>query len=239
MRRILIFTIQLFIILESLIFCYAQDPGVTLRLATVNTDNINVRFDSNINSQIICNVHKGEGVQIVSEKYDWYKIKLPKTAALFVKKTLVEPIDEKTAKGLKDNINIRLAPNESSPILGKINKNEFINILQDSGEWYKIEPTVNSFGWIHKKFVDIDKEESKPKDDFVVIEGIIQPYGKVIKRIATHKLITKDDNIFLLKGTPGNLNVIIYHKVKITGKSISSPKEKYPVIKIIKIEVLD
>ncbi len=161
MRRIIVFTIQLFIILESLVFCYAQDSGRTQRLATVNSNNINVRFDSNVTSQVICNVDKGKKVEIVLEKYDWYKIELPKIAPSFVKKTLVEPIDEKTAKGLKDSINIRLAPNESSPILGKINKNEIINVLQDLGEWYKIEPTVSSFGWIHKKFVDIDKKNTR------------------------------------------------------------------------------
>ncbi len=164
-RKLKAFAIGSVMILQPFIFCYAQDSAVTNHLATVNADNINVRSDSNVSSQIICTVPKGEQVQIVLEKYDWYKIKLPKAAPLFIKKTLVELItpavplvppdanvaasqatEEKIGQALKDNINIRLAPDESAAILGKINKDELIKIAQDSGEWYKIEPTANSFG---------------------------------------------------------------------------------------------
>jgi uncharacterized protein YgiM (DUF1202 family) len=214
---------------------------------TVNDNNINIRADSNTSSQIICNVPKGTEVEVLSEKYDWYKIKLPKNAALYVKKTLIEPIDKKTGKVDKDNVNMRLAPNESSAILGRLDKAEIIAILEDTGEWYKILPNDKSFGWINKKFVDktvITAPESNvletaSKEEFLIFEGIIQPYGKVLNRVATHKLITKDYNIILLRGTPANLNTYTYHKVRITGKPVLAPKQKYPVIEIIKMEALD
>lgn len=235
----------------------------------INANNINIRFDSTTSSQAICNVNQGDYVEVILEFYDWYKIKLPKTAPAFIKKDLVATIDDKIAKVLKDRVNIRLHPNLSSPIIGRVNKNEAVNILEDKGQWYKIEP-VNSFGWIHKKFVNKvisikeetkiakdDRGESKEDtlsvtteksdglsqtllvDEGITLEGIIKPYGKVIKRIATHKLITRDGKIFLLKGNREKLNILTYHKVRVVGKSIGSVKEKYPVIEISKIEVLD
>ncbi len=226
----------------------------------INADNINIRSDSTVNSKIICKVNKGSLIEVVRKLYDWYKIRLPKTAPSFIKKDLVIFIGDKTAKVLKDNVNIRLFPSESSWILGRANKNEVVNILQEQEEWYKIEPVNNSFGWIHQNFVDkattinkteeikltqgITRKENKIVSENPVLEentfeGTIKPYGKVLKRKTTHKLITKDNRVFLLKGDKESLDSLNYHKVKITGKLIGPEKQKYPVIEIIKIEALD
>lgn len=213
----------------------------------VTDNNINIRADANTSSSVICTITKGTGIDIISEKYDWFKIVLPKSAPLYVKKSLVESIDKKTGRVEKDFVNIRLLPNESSAILGKLQKNEIIAILDDSGEWYKISPTDSCSGWINKKFVEksiADKPasnvlEAAVKEEYILLEGIIQPYGKVISRVGTHKLVTKDYNIVLLQGNLYNLNSYTYHKVKITGKPVATVKQKYPVVEIIKMEALD
>lgn len=244
--------LALFISLHIVTFSFALEPANNAFSGTVNRDGINVRADSNTTSPIICQIGKNAVVEVVSEKYDWYKIKLPKNAACYVKKELVDLIDNKTAKLSRENVNIRLSPSESSPIIGKIDNNEVIAILSDDGKWYKIKATDNSFGWVHKKFVvkallaspseskiSIPFSEANPLNEVIILEGIIEPYGKVIKRAATHKLITKDYDIYLLKGIPANLNALTYHKVRITGKAIPAAKQKYPVIEIAKMEALD
>ena len=236
-------------------YCRAEAIAVTAAgefTGMVNEDNINVRADANTNSPVICKLPKGESVEVVLERYDWYKIRLPKPAAAFVKKSLFEPIDEKTAKAKAENINVRMLPNQASAILGRLEKNEVVAILKDKGEWLKIEPTANTFGWVYKKFVDrkepaaAGKKQEKAaaaektaQAEEIITEGLIQPYGKVINRIATHKLITKDYSVYLLKGNADNLKPLIYHKVRVSGKIISPSKEKYPVIEISKLEALD
>ena len=226
--------------------CRAGDPP-TAFIGVVNAERINIRVDANTSSAVIWVSPKGQAVEVILERYGWYKIRLPSQAPAFVKKSLLEPIDEKTAKAKTDSINIRLQPGLSAPILGMLKKNEVVAIAADRGSWVKIEPTANTFGWIHKKFVD-RQEKTEPRllpektataGEDSVIEGSIQPYGKVINRVATHKLITKDYSIYLLKGNPQSLNPLTYHNVKITGKIISAAKEKYPVIQISKLEALD
>jgi len=54
---------------------------------------------------------------------------------------------------IKENVNIRLAPNQTSFILGKAGNEELLTIIREDGEWYKIAPTKNTFGWINNKFV--------------------------------------------------------------------------------------
>ncbi len=235
-------------------YCRAGDIAVTTAgefTGRINEDNINVRADANTNSPAICKLPKGESVEVVLERYDWYKIRLPKAAAAFVKKSLLEPIDEKTAKAKAENINLRIQPNQTSAILGRLEKNEVVAILKDKDEWLKIEPTANTFGWVHKKFVDRQEAAAGKKQEKaaaaektaqaeeIITEGLIQPYGKVINRIATHKLITKDYSVYLLKGNADSLNPLTYHKVRVSGKIISPTKEKYPVIEITKLEALD
>jgi len=268
-RNIFISTGLLFILIPFICVAQNQDSQPSLLFqGKINANNINIRSDSTASSRIICIANKGEPVEVVKELYEWYKIRLLKKAPSFIMKNLVALIDDKTVKVIKDNVNIRLNPDESSPILGKADKNEVINILSEKREWYRIEPINESFGWVHKKFVDktsetttkrkevglaqkMEPDRANPstglyiaekkasQDENVTIQGIIKPYGKVIKRTATHKLIALDNNVFFLKGNKGGLDSLNYHKVRVTGKLIHPKGQKYTIIEIQKIEAMD
>lgn len=145
--------------------------------------------------------------------------------------------------------------------MGRVNKNEIVNILEEKGDWYRIEPVNNSFGWINNKFVDripgtvnianqtkqiLESTEGnkiivpvKPSEQGITVEGIIRPYGMVIKRTATHKLITQDKKIYLLTGNKKSLDALNYHNVKVTGKIVTLSKQRYPVIEIETAKVGD
>ncbi|MFA5145198.1 MAG: SH3 domain-containing protein [Candidatus Omnitrophota bacterium] len=139
--------------------CPAQ-PDPPLFQGEVNADNINLRSDSSVTSEVISILNKNEKVEVVLELYEWYKIRLPKPAPCYIKKNLAEcsgmsPENKcKNARVLKNKVNIRLHPAESSPILGVADKNETVNVIKEKGDWYKIEPTQNSFGWINKIFIN-------------------------------------------------------------------------------------
>jgi uncharacterized protein YgiM (DUF1202 family) len=230
----------------------------------VNSGNINVRVDATVGAVVICTLSKGQLVEVVNEVYDWYKIRLPKNAPAYVKKDLLECINVSgvpssgkcsSAKVIKDRINVRIGPSESSWILGKIDNLTVVNILASEGDWYKIQPVYQSYGWVNKKFVNkevnkelvVEKQEEKPviAADYVnpsgqlVVEGKIMPYGVVLLRKATHKLITPQNKVYFLKGNRKSLDSLNYREVKVTGKSISPADSKYPIIQIDIIEALN
>lgn len=226
----------------------------------INSDNINVMVDATVNSSIVCILSKGAVIDVVSEAYDWYKIRLPKEAPSYVRKDLVECINTDpitnpgkclSAKVIKDRVNIRQAPSESSWILGKINKLTVVNIVSDDGDWYRIQPVYQSYGWVNKKFINKNiavllkhEEPAIAKKDLVlpgqlIIEGTISPYGMVLWRTATHKLITSDNKVYFLKGNRKSLNSLNYCKVKVTGKLINTSNTKYPIVEIDMVEVLN
>jgi uncharacterized protein YgiM (DUF1202 family) len=232
-------TILLFIFTQISCILLAEEfkSGQTyLFQGEVKGNDINIRSDSTLSSEVICKVDKGEPLDVSSELYDWYKISLPQAAPSFIKKDFVTlSKDGKIAKVSADFVNIRLRPDISSPILGKVNKDEIVDILQDKGDWYRIKPVKNSFGWIHKSFVS---ESRKDITKDITVEGMVKQ--KTFTRVASHKLILEDNNkIYLLKADIEDLNPFNNRKVKITGKLVDPTKQKYPIIEVEKIEALD
>ncbi|MDD5561281.1 MAG: SH3 domain-containing protein [Candidatus Omnitrophica bacterium] len=235
----------------------------------ISADNINVRVDSTVGSAVVCTLAKGQLVEVASELYDWYKIRLPKSAPSYIKQDLVECIGNTAAKCSNgkvtgNRVNIRLGPSESSPIIGGADNSTVVNIIQEEGSWYKIEPVHQSYGWVHKKLVnkDISVVKTGEKDDMslqpevlesgthpggsqpsarqqLVVEGTISPYGVVLWRKATHKLVTGEKGVYLLKGNRKALDSLNYHKVKVTGKIINPENKRYPIIEVAVIEVLN
>ena len=260
MQSNLKYKITLFAFLWGFVFTGAVfAAGFTAFTGQINTDDINVRVDATVSSTVVCALSKGQLVEVILEAYDWYKIHLPKAAPSYIKKNLVECINNtsakcSSAKVIGDRVNIRLCPSESSWILGKVDDSTVVNIIQDEGSWYKIEPVHKSYGWVNKKFINKEivvlKEEEKlvtvlqpaipQPSDQLIVEGTVSPYGVVLWRKATHKLVTTDSKeIYFLKGNRKGLDGLNYHKVKVTGKLISPKNSRYPIIETAVIEVLD
>jgi len=231
----------------------------------INADNINLRTDSTTSASVICVLTKGAVVEVVGEAYNWYKVRLPKNAPAYIKKNLVECNNTDpqkkcpSAKIIAERVNIRLGPSEATWVLGKADKSTVVNIISDHGEWYRIEPVYDSYGWVNKKFVEKDLRVEKPAETAlkkeqplvaavevptasssrIVLTGKIFPYGVVLWRKATHKLITVDNQVYFLKGNRKALNSLNYHQVKVSGELITPPGSKHPIIEISVIEALD
>ncbi|MBN1913496.1 MAG: SH3 domain-containing protein [Candidatus Omnitrophica bacterium] len=220
--------------------CFAQsNKEARLVKGKVNSDNINVRTDSTSSSDMICAVNKGELLEIISLRYDWYKVRLPQQADVYIKKNMVEIGEDNSAVVTKTNVNLRLKPDISSPILGRVTEGDKLDIRSTEGDWYKIEP-LKCFGWIHKNFVDEFKEavSADEASEQITVIGKVRP--KVFTRVATHKLILDSGKVYLLHGNTKELVTFNSRNVKVTGKLINPAEYRSPpIIEIEKIEALD
>lgn len=232
----------------------------------INADGTNIRPDSTVSSETICILNKGERVEVTAQLYGWDKIRLPKNAPSYIKRSFLECINYKTAgplgtgqtqecssaRLLRDRVNVRLHPNTSSRIVGVIDKKEVVNILGEEGEWSRIEPIANSFGYVNERFVTkaaaigagreplrkISPGGLAPlKDENISIVGVIKPYKRIFRREAVHQLITADDKIFLLKGDKKSMEALCNQKARVIGRLIHVAGEKYPVIEVRVLEV--
>ncbi len=227
----------------------------TVFQARATENGINIRTDSTTSSQIISVLKKGDYVDVVGEFYDWYRIRLPITAPAFIRKDMVEIIDQRSARVTKNNVNIRLHATTKAAVIGKAAKYETVFIAEDRGEWYKIYPTLNTYGWVNKNLMvkaNKPKEppfsipvsagtgiaKQKPEADKVVVEGLLKK--KVFTRQATHKLITADKKVYLISAPKINLRPYNDRRVRVTGRtSKSSPQAPDLTLEADKIEALD
>ena len=161
--------------IPALAFSLVLYCGIALALETfpftgeINSDNINIRSDSTVTSPIVCQAPKKTRLEVIKESYGWYKVRLPKNASCYINKGMVECITKpqgqqfpanqitnqicQEAKVIKENVNIRQAATQKSSILGIADNGEIVTVIGEEGEWYKIVPTANAFGWVNKRFI--------------------------------------------------------------------------------------
>jgi uncharacterized protein YgiM (DUF1202 family) len=125
------------------------EPGV------VRQNNVNVRGQASMNSEVIAHLQKGEPVTLLEEitlkkaKQDeparWFRIALPTNVSVWVHSSYVDAAT-KTVKPSK--LRLRGGPGENYSVLGVLEKGAAVNPIDTKGEWTKIEPPPNSFGFV-------------------------------------------------------------------------------------------
>lgn len=160
--------------------------------AEVTGAGINLRTDSTTASEIICSLDKGTVLEVVSGHYGWYKVRLPGCVCAYIREDMVSPVETRTAnfspreisgprfntlKVERDRVNIRLRPDESSPILGRVSRNEVLNFTGMKNNWYRIKPPAGSHGWIHANFVRKAAVKPVPEQEEVSLQTESSPEG--------------------------------------------------------------
>lgn len=122
-------------------------------LAAAADDHVNVRAGGNINFEQLCQLKKGEEVIVWGRDYEWVKIQLPSEALSFISGKYVRVLSavegEITAKG----VNVRAREGINATILGQLEAGTKVRILEKKGEWYRIQPPANIYGWVSEQFL--------------------------------------------------------------------------------------
>jgi len=245
---------------------YAEKQTIPF-VGEITDNDINIRCDATIASQVISTVNRHVIVDVIAEAFEWYKIKLPRNAICYIKAGYVNIVPRSEGEGSSkfgitnaDSVNIRLEPNETSCILGRVNKGKALNIVDQLGDWLKITAPDTTHGWINKKFVAplqappvvhlpavplavradaIPAGTEKIEKDKITVIGVIEPYGKIIGRKGTHKIISKEKKTYILRGDKKQLNSCSYRQVAVKGRLQEIPGQEYPLILVEHIEVLN
>ncbi len=131
------------------------EPGVAKQ------NNVNVRGQAAINSEVIAHLKKGDAITVLEEvtlkkpKQDepsrWYRIALPSTIGVWVNASFIDT----AANTVKVNrLNMRGGPGENYSILGRLEKGAVIKPIDTKGGWIKIEPPTNSFAFVAAHLVE-------------------------------------------------------------------------------------
>lgn len=161
MLRKTICTFSLFFILTGIGLCAEEKSGKTTKEAII-------RIDATVFSDELGKVPKDSLLEIIEEKYGWYKIRTPQEFSGFVYSSYIEVINENKGISKADNLNIRSGPSVKTPVIGRLNKQDEIKIIAEQDGWHKIAVYPYGHAWVHKNSMELTAKEEAKKEDIQV-----------------------------------------------------------------------
>lgn len=171
-KKISIITILLWIILISA--CY----GAT---ATVDVSAARLREEANATSNILTNIYKGEKVEILEKKGEWYKVKYGSNVGYLKNNLIKEDVIESTQKNnetintvdeisndsskitIKSDIKVRFVPNLTSSTIMNASAGKEFTKLTEVGNWIQVTDGIVT-GWILKNKIATDTQTVNSSD---------------------------------------------------------------------------
>lgn len=125
----------------------------------IKEDSVNFRASPDISSKVLNQLNKGTKVSVAASEGDWYKVNYSDTTG-WVNGNYVTVRDEKISAGVvnADVLNVRSESNTSSEILTKLKKGDMVEIVEQSGDWYRISIDEDRYGWVHIDYITIREE---------------------------------------------------------------------------------
>ena len=141
-------------------------------LAIANVDHyVNVRTEPSTDGTIVGKIYSGAVAHILSvvdgENGEWFQVVsgnvegYTKAEYFFYGDAAAEVIDDYVARYatvLADRLNVRSNPGTEFSRVGYINKGERVQILEDQGEWLKVQYTESVIGFVSAEYVTVSEE---------------------------------------------------------------------------------
>ena len=131
----------------------AETPGAsTTGNATVTASVLNIRKDPSTNYAAVGTLKKGARIQVLESNGNWLKIKDGWVYSAYVKMDDGSSVytEYKNAVVTANQLNVRSGPSLSSSITGSLVKNQKVEVLETSGDWYR-----TNYGWVNKNYVQL------------------------------------------------------------------------------------
>jgi uncharacterized protein YgiM (DUF1202 family) len=145
----------------------AGAPFIKDETAVSKQNNVNVRAQSHINSEVVFRLQKGDAVTVINEvvlphpKADepsqWVQVALPASTPVWVSANFIDANQNVTPAKL----NVRSGPGENYSVVGVLHKGDAVKAMHTKEGWTQIEAPTNAFGFVAAHLLD-HKEMAPP-----------------------------------------------------------------------------
>jgi uncharacterized protein YgiM (DUF1202 family) len=128
--------------------------------AVVDANNVNVRGQAKLTSDIVTRLTKGQSVTVIeeitrnnsgpNEPSAWAKIVLPSNAHVYINTSFIDPAT-KTVKPKK--LNLRSGPGENYSVLGVLVQGDAVKQVETKGAWTQIEAPANAYAFVAAQYL--------------------------------------------------------------------------------------
>jgi len=146
----------------------------------ITGDVVNVREAPSTSNAVLTQVRRGDTLTVISHENGWYKIKLSTGQVGYIADWLATPSDSnsvsKTAIVQVDHLNIRSADSATSQVLGQLNTNDEIQVINQTGDWTEIVYKETT-AWVSSQYIEINEKKVEPTKRE---ENVTPPVGQSI-----------------------------------------------------------
>jgi len=138
-----------------------SEPVLSPEPAVARQNNVNVRGQASINSEVVTHLKKGDAITVLEEvtlkspKQDeparWYRIAVPTNVSVWVHSSFV---DSSSGTVKANRLNLRGGPGENYSVVGRLDKGAAVKVIDTKGSWMKIEPPTNAYAFVAAHLVD-------------------------------------------------------------------------------------
>jgi len=132
--------------------------------AQPNRENVRVRADSTVQSPILAELQRDAVIHVIDRKWGWYQIDLPRETHGYIHKDFLERIAEGEYIISGNRVNVRSYASNRAHVLGQINRDAKVTVLERDGEWVSIRPLPKLKGYVHSRLLTPMQKENKHAD---------------------------------------------------------------------------
>ena len=164
------------------------------------TDYVNVRSEPNTDSEIVGKIYDGAVAQILTvagEQQDWFQIVSGnvegyiKAEFFLYGDAAAAVIDEyvtRYAQVKADRLNVRVEPSTDAKRIGYIDNGEKVKLLENLGEWLKIEYTAGKNGYVAAEYTTVSEE-------FVYAKTLAEEQAEIAARKALEERTNVQESV--------------------------------------------
>ena len=175
---------------ESTVEDTTEDEYASLAIANV-TNYVNVRSEPNTDSAVVGKIYDGAVAQILGvagENQDWFQIVSGSVEGYIKAEFFIygdaaaEVVDNyvtRYAVVTADRLNVRQDPATDAKRIGYIDNGEKVKILENDGDWLKVQYTDSKEGYVSAEYVTISEE-------FIYAKTIEEEQAEIAAQKALH-----------------------------------------------------
>ena len=124
----------------------------TNQTGIVTADSLNVRESPSTSANILSQLNANDQVTILETSDGWYKISSGDISG-WAKAEFISVSNGIIATVTGDSVNLRSEGSLSGAILTKLNSGDKVTLIDQSGDWFNVNLSDGTNGWIYKDFV--------------------------------------------------------------------------------------
>jgi len=147
--------------------------------ATITGDNLNVRGQATIYSEVVTQLNSGDHVTVIEQVIrdnpkpgdptQWAKIAVPPGVHLWVHGAYIDPTNKVV---LPTRLNVRTGPGENYSVVGLLEQGAPIKEISAKGNWIEIEAPAEAYAFVAASYV---KQEGTPAATVPPVVSIAPP----------------------------------------------------------------